>query len=130
MKLTRLGISLLLLLSQLAIVSPSASGSDRPVQALVGTLVDVTCATDPKRDLNKLRSEHTRKCLLMPVCSESGYALLTDDDRVLKFDTEGNNLARKLILNHAQNQNWRISVAGAPDGDHFKVARIKLLKAK
>jgi hypothetical protein len=121
---------LLLLLSQLALVLPSALGSGKPAQAFVGTLVDLTCATDPKKDLAKLRSEHTRKCLLMPVCSESGYALLTDDDQVLKFDREGNKLAGKLIAEHSRNQNWRITVAGVPDGGYFNVLRIKLWKGK
>jgi hypothetical protein len=58
---------------------------------LTGTLVDITCATDPKRNLTKLRSEHTRKCLLMPICAESDYALLTDRDEVLRFDAKGTN---------------------------------------
>lgn len=72
----------------------AASRTKEVRRVFVGALVDVTCATDPKKDLGKLRSEHTLKCLLMPICSESGYALLTDEDQVLRFDTRGNKLAR------------------------------------
>ena len=84
---------LLLLQTLLALTSVSLHASDarKERQTLTGTLVDITCATDPKRNLTKLRSEHTRKCLLMPICAESGYALLTDRDEVLRFDAKGTN---------------------------------------
>ncbi len=108
----------------------SASRADTPKQVYVGTLVDITCATFPKKDLAKLRLEHTRKCLLMPVCSEMGYALLTDHDEVLRFDAKGNNLARELIERHSGDHGWRISVHGSIERDHLSVVHIKLLRSK
>ena len=101
-----------------------AAENQKPV--FTGTLVDVTCATDPKRNLDKLRSEHSRKCLLMPVCAESGYALLTDHDEVFQFDTNGNTIARRLIQKNPGNQNWRVSVEGVLEEGHLSVRRIKL----
>ena len=104
----------------------SVSAAQTKKQVFTGTLVDMTCATDPKRNLSKLRSEHSRKCLLMPVCAASGYALLMDDDKVLQFDTAGNELARELIHKNSRVQRWRVSVDGKLESDHLSVHRIKL----
>ena len=110
--------------------SVRASAADTTKRTLTGTLVDITCATDPKTDLGKLRAHHTRKCLLMPICAASGYAVLTDDDEVLRFDTKGNHLAQQLIEKHARNQHWRVSIDGSIDGDQLDVVHIKLLRSK
>src|SRR6266571_2280539 len=66
-------------------------------QSWSGYLIDVACATDRKNNLSKLGPEHTRKCLQMPACQNSGYALLTEELQVLRFDHRGNDLARKLL---------------------------------
>jgi hypothetical protein len=108
----------------------SGRGADGARQSLVGTLVDVTCATDPKQNIARLRSDHTRRCLLMPVCSESGYALLMDNNDVIRFDTGGNSLALKLIEGHSRNQNWRVSVEGSVEEKTLIVRHLKLIKTK
>jgi hypothetical protein len=108
--------------------SPRAFPSDRAKQTLTGTLVDVTCSTDPRKNLAKLRVEHTRKCLLMPICADSGYALLTENNTVLRFDAKGNELARKLIEKNSQNQSWLVSVQGTVEANQVTVSHLKLLK--
>jgi hypothetical protein len=124
---SRIG-SLFVLLGFLALTSVGllASGPHTAKRALTGTLVDVTCATDPKRNLARLRSEHTRRCLQMPVCAENGYALLTDHGEVLKFNAKGDELARKLIENHPHTQSWRVSIEGTVQEDQLAVERIRL----
>lgn len=104
----------------------TAAAADR--QTLAGTLVDVTCISRSTRDLGRLQSEHTRKCLLMPVCAQSGYALLTTHGEVFRFDSNGNELARKLIEKHSHERKWKVSVEGAPDENQLAVTRIKFLK--
>jgi hypothetical protein len=103
------------------------SGSSTERQTLTGTLVDITCATNPTRDLTKLRWEHTRRCLLMPICAESGYALLTDQEQILRFNAKGDELARRLIEKHLHTQKWRVSIEGNVRGDQLDVERIRLL---
>jgi hypothetical protein len=115
----------LFLLSFICLQSFASSNTVRN-RAFTGTLVDITCVTNPKRNLGKLRSEHSRKCLLMPVCTESGYALLTDDDEVLRFDIAGNEIAHKLIDKNSRSQSWRVSVDGTLEGDRLSVRHIKL----
>ena len=93
-----------------------ASDQTKTKLKLTGYLVDMTCATDPKKDLSALRTQHTRKCLFMPVCRDNGYALLTDDNRVLQFDAKGNELAQELIDHHPKTQSWKVMVYGANRG--------------
>jgi len=94
-------------------------------QFFTGILVDMTCATDPQRNVDKLRSEHSRKCLLMPVCAESGYALLTDQDEVFQFDTASTALASKLIQRNSNRESWRVVIDGVLQGKLLVVKTIK-----
>jgi hypothetical protein len=124
--------ALFLLLSNLAVsasfLSVSLSASAAAKNTVVGTLVDITCATDPKKDLGRLRTEHTRRCLLMPLCADSGYALLDDANQLLRFDAKGNELARKLIEKHDHVKSWRIKVEGITNNNgQVSVEHLKLL---
>lgn len=94
---------------------------------LKGTLVDVSCATDRANDLDGLRLKHTRKCLQMPDCDKSGFALLTADNKVLRFDDKGNDQARKLIAATDREKEWGIKVSGRLDGDTLTVKKLTLL---
>src|SRR2546423_14572961 len=62
-----------------------------------GHLVDVSCSTEQKDDPNYMRTQHSKGRFQMPKCEKSGYAVLTSDDKVLKFDAAGHELAKKLI---------------------------------
>ncbi len=93
-------------------------------QTLSGYLVDIACATDQTQRL--IPANHSRKCLLMPACKDSGYALLTDEQTVLRFDQKGNELAAKFIHDHSRTDNWRITVSGSVEAGRLNVARIRL----
>ena len=95
---------------------------------VTGVLVDVACATERSNDLATLSIKHTKKCLQMPDCDKSGFALLTKENQVLVFDDAGNDLARKLIAQTDREKDWRVKVSGKLDGD--KLAVRKLLIAK
>jgi hypothetical protein len=64
----------------------------------------------------------------MPICVQSGYALLTSDNQVIRFDGKGNQQAHKLILATQQDKNWRIRVRGERADDEVKVSSIELIK--
>jgi hypothetical protein len=95
---------------------------------LTGYLVDVSCSRDEAEAGPGWGQKHTRACLLMPVCVQSGYALLTSDNQVIRFDGKGNQQAYKLILATHQDKNWRIRVRGERAGDEVKVSSIELIK--
>lgn len=102
--------------------------SDMKPQTYTGHLVDVACATEnaekPKADF---AMKHSKKCLTMPECEESGYALVTADNKVLKFDAAGNDQAKKLIAATDKDKDWKVSVTGTMTADNLlKVDKIAL----
>ena len=118
-----LGRTVLLLV---LVASPVFAAKGHKV-TLKGTLVDVSCATERANDLDSLRLKHTRKCLQMPDCDKSGFALLTADNKVLRFDDRGNETARKLIASTDREKQWDIKVSGRLDGDTLTVSKLTLL---
>jgi hypothetical protein len=91
-----------------------------------GYLVDIACATDRASKLSSLGLKHTKKCLQMPACEHSGYGLLTADQKVLKFDSKGNEQAKRLIAVSKREKNWTVTVTGPQQGDTIQVSRIEL----
>ena len=97
-------------------------------QTLKGTLVDVACATEnaekPKADF---AAKHSKKCLQMPECEESGYALLTADNHIVKLDKESNEAAKKFIASTDHDKDWKVAVTGSMNKDNtVKVDKLAL----
>lgn len=107
----------------------SANGrSEGKKVKLKGHLVDLQCAAEQKDDLDYLRQKHSRSCFQMPACVKSGYALLTPDDQVFKFDAAGNEMAKKLIADAKKEKDYRITVRGRLTGDQIQVQKLDLDK--
>jgi hypothetical protein len=113
------------LLCSAGVVPAAAAGKKT---TLDGVLVDVACATERSNDLSTLGIKHTKKCLQMPDCDKSGFALLTKDNKVLQFDEAGNGLARKLIAQTDREKDWRVKVSGKLDGDKVAVRKLAIAK--
>jgi hypothetical protein len=118
-------ISVSLLALCLAGIAPAESGKK---VKLKGHMVDVACSIEQKEDLNYMRSSHSKGCFQMPACEKSGYAILTADDQIIKFDAKGNEIAKQLINSSNKDKDWRISVRGKLDGDLLAVSKIELEK--
>src|SRR2546430_314951 len=90
--------------------------------AIKGYLVDVSCSA---RRIWKPGSivGHSRGCLRMPLCEQSGYGILTDDNQFIKFDQDGNERAKKLIADMAKDTDIKIIVNGAVGGDRMTVSK-------
>ena len=58
-------------------------------ETLDGYVIDVGCIRKNARDelLDRART-HTRECALMGHCVESGYGIVTDEDRLTVLDSE------------------------------------------
>ena len=92
-----------------------------------GTLVDVACATEQaQKQKPDFAQKHDKECLTMADCVKSGYALLTPDNKVLKFDAKGNEQARKLLAETKKEQDFKATVTGAVQGDSIEVATLAL----
>lgn len=58
-------------------------------EIIEGYVVDAGCLRGYRRDETLQRArEHRRDCLLMGHCIESGYAVVSEDDRVTVLDSE------------------------------------------
>jgi hypothetical protein len=95
---------------------------------LKGHMVDVSCSIEQKDDLEYMRNAHSKGCFQMPACEKSGYAILTADDKVIRFDPKGNEIAKQLIQSANKDKDWRITVRGKSDGELISVSKIELEK--
>jgi hypothetical protein len=69
-------------------------------------LIDQACSAKAKANPDA----HTRSCAIQ--CSKSGYGILTQDGKFLKFDQKGNEEAAKLLSSTDKKDHLRVNVQG------------------
>ena len=74
-----------LLLILFAAMTVSALAADTTVK---GYLVDRECASELGSRAG-FGPNHSKSCLQMPPCEKSGYAVLTEDKKIIKLDDKG-----------------------------------------
>lgn len=84
-------------------------------------VVDVNCSTKVAAEPDS----HTRACALK--CAASGFGIVTQDKRFLKFDAEGNTKIVEALKASDKKDHLRVEVSGDVQGDTLKVISIKLL---
>jgi|SRR5215471_18765605 len=111
-----------LVLILFATVALCAFAADTTVK---GYLVDMSCAREEgsKADFG---IKHTKDCLQMAECVQSGYGLLTDDKKIIMFDAAGNAQAKKFIAGLTKSSDIKVTVTGARNGDSMTVSKIVL----
>jgi hypothetical protein len=62
-------------------------------------------------------------------CAKSGYAVISGKD-MIKFDDNGDKLAKDFLENSKAEDNLRVQVEGTRDGDQIKVTSIKAAPEK
>jgi hypothetical protein len=109
--------------------SADLGAKPRPAESIRGYLVDNVCVKEEADHLADLGVKHTKKCLQMPVCRESGYALFlpSHNNDVLRFDKRGNQLAAKLINGRHAEGGWLLQVTGKRNGEEFAVATLEII---
>lgn len=111
-----------IILMVLTALAASAFAADTTVK---GYLVDRACAFDDGKE-DGFGAKHTKVCLQMANCEKSGYAVLTEDKRIIVFDYPGNVLAKKFIEALTKKNDIRVVVTGTLNGDQIKVTKIEL----
>ena len=106
----------------LAAVALSAFAAETKVQ---GYLVDLACAAEDGQRPD-FGAKHSRGCLQMPDCVKSGYGLLTDDKKVIKFDAASNEKAKQFIADLQKKKDIKVNVTGTVSGDTIAVSKIEL----
>ena len=95
------------------------------VDTVKGHLVDLACAAEEGQKPG-FGSKHTKGCLEMPDCAKSGYGVLTEDKKVIKFDQASNEQAKKFIAELKQTKDIKVTVTGTLKGDTLTVNTIEL----
>jgi hypothetical protein len=100
----------------------SAFAADTQVK---GYLVDLACAAEEGQQAG-FGAKHTKGCLQMPDCVNSGYGVLTDDKKVIRFDKAGNEQAKKFVADLKKDKDIKVNVTGAVNGEAITVTKIEL----
>jgi hypothetical protein len=105
-----------------AAASLSAFAADTTVK---GYLVDLACAKEEgsKPDFG---IKHSKDCLKMPDCVQTGYGVLTDGKKIIVFDAAGNEQAKKFIAALTKSDDIKVTVTGTRNGDSMTVSKIAL----
>jgi hypothetical protein len=111
-----------LLLMLFATMAVSAFATDTTVK---GYLVDRACVGEEGSQAG-FGAGHSKGCLQMPACAKSGYAVLTDDKKVIKFDAKGNEQAKKFIESLTKLKDIKVAVTGDLNDDSITVSKIEL----
>lgn len=85
------------------------------------SVLDVACS----KKAAATADAHTRDCALM--CKESGFGIVTADQKFLKFDADGNAKVLEQLKSSDKKDHLRVNVTGDVDGDTLKVKSVKLL---
>lgn len=62
----------------------------------------------------------------MPDCERSGYGLLTDSKKIIKFDSASNAKAKQFIAGLKKNNDIKVNVTGTLNGERMTVSKIEL----
>jgi hypothetical protein len=114
-------IVLTIVLSTLSFAASPKKSKKDAAQTLQGYLVDNSCALEKHKSAD-WAAKHGKGCLNMEECAKSGYAILTPDQKLYKFDNKGNTEARKLIDTTDKKNDWKITLKGKIDSEHNTVA--------
>ncbi len=100
------------------------AGGKGKKEKVSGYLVDVMCSGELAE---KGAAKHDKECLQMPDCVSSGYAVLTAENKVIKFDAKGNEEAKKVIAASSKDKDFKVTVSGVVEGDRIAVSALELL---
>ena len=121
-------LTALLLISSLAGFAADTKPSNSS-QTISGYLVDLACAAENSaRPDPKFGASHEKSCLQMPDCEKSGYGVLTLDNKVIRFDSKGNEEAKKFIQMTNKGKDWKVTVSGPVQGNTIAVNSLMLQK--
>lgn len=84
-------------------------------------VVDTNCSTKAAADPDS----HTRECALK--CAGSGFGIVTQDKKFLKFDASGNAKITEALKASNKKDHLRVDVTGDVDHDTLKVTSVSLL---
>jgi hypothetical protein len=109
----------------LVLLTAAALSSFAADTTVKGYLVDIACASEEGQKPG-FGAKHSKDCLQMPDCAHSGYGVLTDDKKVIKFDAASNAKAKQFIAGMKKDKDIKVNVTGTVDGEKMAVNKIEL----
>jgi hypothetical protein len=91
-----------------------------------GILVDKTCAAGIQKRGYAAAERHTRKCALMPKCQASGFGVVTEDGKFLKFDAAGDEKALEALKETTEEEGLVVLLEGKIEGDTVAVKSLRI----
>lgn len=93
---------------------------------LHGYVVDQMCAKSMAKKSNpmQLAAKHTKECALEEACAASGFGLFYDNGKWVKFDENGDKLAKAMIEKSKKEKELMADVTGEMKDDKFVVASL------
>lgn len=80
-------------------------------ESVTGYVIDVACIRkNPRDDLLEKARTHSTECALMGHCVESGYGLVTEDDRLTLLDPEATPKVVEVVGKSDTEQGIRLKV--------------------
>lgn len=80
-------------------------------ETVEGYVIDVACIRKNPRDKLREKAEnHSKDCALMGHCIESGYGIVTEDDRVTLLDPEASRKVVDVVQESETQQGIRLRV--------------------
>lgn len=109
---------------QFATAAPAADAGTS--QKVTGILIDNVCGAGmmKKDDPEAAATKHTRACAMKKSCEESGYAVISGK-KLLKFDENGNKLAKNFLAKIDKENDLRVMVEGKVNGDEIAVTSLE-----
>ena len=110
----------------LLLASAALAGGQGKKEKVSGYLVDVMCSSELAEKGAAAAAKHDKECLGMPDCVASGYAVLTAENKVIKFDAKGNEEAKKAIAASSKDKDFKVTVSGVVQGETIAVAALEI----
>jgi hypothetical protein len=112
---------------QLGLIAACCAGLALGQQrTLTGYLIDKACAADTIKKGEGAAKGHDVGCALMDECAQSGFGVITADNKFIAFDAAGNKQAVAALKASTKKTDLRVTVTGDVSGNSVKVASLKL----
>jgi hypothetical protein len=92
---------------------------------ITGILIDQACGAKMMNedDPEKAAAAHPKSCATKDACAASGYAVISGK-QMIKFDDNGNSLAKDWLAKTDKTDDLRVTVQGAQTGDTIAVTSL------
>ena len=96
-------------------------------KTVTGYLMDKACSADVIKKGEAAMKSHDVGCASMDDCAQSGYGVITPDNKYITFDAAGNKQATAALKSSKKKTDLRVTVTGDVTGSSMKVASLKML---